>query len=57
MSTTPQIKLLSQAEAAAVDQELFDDYAFSVDQLMELAGLACAHAVAKCFPTDKHGNL
>ena len=33
------IKLLSQDEARNVDEELFNDYGFSVDQLMELAGI------------------
>ena len=33
------IKLLNQQEAIDVDQELFTDYGFSVDQLMELAGI------------------
>ena len=33
------IKLLSQDEARNVDEELFNDYGFSVDQLMELAGM------------------
>ena len=31
-------RLLSQDEAINIDQELFTDYRFSVDQLMELAG-------------------
>ena len=44
------VRLLGQEEAIALDQELFNEYAFSVDQLMELAGLSCAHAVAKAFP-------
>ena len=35
-----------------MDEELFNDYKFSVDQLMELAGLSCAHAIAKCFPAN-----
>lgn len=30
-----------------MDQELFGEYQFSVDQLMELAGLSCATAIAK----------
>lgn len=30
-----------------MDQELFNEYQFSVDQLMELAGLSCATAIAK----------
>lgn len=38
---------LSQEEARAVDEELFNEYQFSVDQLMELAGLSCATAIAK----------
>lgn len=37
----------SQEEAQAVDEELFNEYQFSVDQLMELAGLSCATAIAK----------
>nr|B3N0Q8.1 RecName: Full=NAD(P)H-hydrate epimerase; AltName: Full=NAD(P)HX epimerase [Drosophila ananassae] len=51
------VKYLSQSEAINVDQELFNDYKFSVDQLMELAGLSCAHAISKCFPTDKYGRV
>lgn len=39
--------VLSQEEAQAVDEELFNEYQFSVDQLMELAGLSCATAIAK----------
>jgi NAD(P)H-hydrate epimerase len=46
------IKYLSQSEAQAIDQELFTDYAFSVDQLMELAGLSCAVSVAKVYPKE-----
>lgn len=44
------VKYLSQEEAQAVDLELFNDYQFSVDQLMELAGLSCATAIAKAYP-------
>ncbi|XP_037937006.1 NAD(P)H-hydrate epimerase [Teleopsis dalmanni] len=47
-----KMKFLNQTEAIAVDQELFNEYKFSVDQLMELAGLSCAHAIAECFPAD-----
>ncbi|CAD5205922.1 unnamed protein product [Bursaphelenchus okinawaensis] len=39
------LKFLGQKEAAAIDKELFEDYGFSVDQLMELAGLSCAQAI------------
>lgn len=48
------IKYLNQSEAIALDQELFNEYAFSVDQLMELAGLSCAQVVAKCYPVKSH---
>ncbi|XP_074837226.1 NAD(P)H-hydrate epimerase isoform X2 [Carettochelys insculpta] len=44
------VKYLSQEEAQAIDQELFTEYKFSVDQLMELAGLSCATAIAKAYP-------
>lgn len=46
----PKMKYLNQQEAIAVDVKLFNEYKFSVDQLMELAGLSCSHAIAKCFP-------
>ena len=32
------LKYLNQIEAQSIDQELFNEYKFSVDQLMELAG-------------------
>lgn len=44
------VKYLGQEEAQNIDQELFNEYAFSVDQLMELAGLSCAMAVARSYP-------
>ncbi|MGH0178977.1 UNVERIFIED_CONTAM: hypothetical protein FKN15_000286 [Acipenser sinensis] len=37
-------------EAEHIDEELFTEYRFSVDQLMELAGLSCAVAIAKGYP-------
>ena len=48
------VKYLNQSEAINVDKELFDRYKFSVDQLMELAGLSCAIAVAKCYPVSEN---
>ncbi|XP_068603322.1 NAD(P)H-hydrate epimerase [Brachionichthys hirsutus] len=44
------VKYLGQDEARRIDEELFSDYGFSVDQLMELAGLSCATAVARAYP-------
>lgn len=54
LQTDNQIKFLSQDEAINLDNELFDEYAFSVDQLMELAGLSVATAVARAYPVDSH---
>lgn len=47
-----------QEEAQKIDEELFSDFGFSVDQLMELAGLSCATAVTRvrtfhCFYTHR----
>ncbi|CAH8450991.1 unnamed protein product [Schistosoma bovis] len=47
------VSYLSQVEAQQVDNELFTEYAFSVDQLMELAGLSCAVAINKAYPLNK----
>jgi len=46
------VKYLSQSEAQAIDQELFTEYEFSVDQLMELAGYSCAVAFTKVYSKD-----
>lgn len=40
-----------------MDKDLFNEYKFSVDQLMELAGLSCAHAISKCFPADRYSRV
>ncbi|XP_078288067.1 NAD(P)H-hydrate epimerase-like isoform X2 [Rhinoraja longicauda] len=42
-------RLLGQEEAQNIDQELFTEYGFTIEQLMELAGLSCATAVAKGY--------
>ncbi|CAL8103546.1 unnamed protein product [Calicophoron daubneyi] len=47
------VTYLKQAEAQKIDEELFSEYGFSVDQLMELAGLSCASAIAKAYPRDE----
>lgn len=46
------VKYLGQQEAANIDQELFTNYQYSVDQLMELAGLSCAVAIAKTYTLE-----
>ena len=44
------LRTLSAANAAALDKELMSTHAFSVDQLMELAGLSVSQAVYKLHP-------
>lgn len=47
------MRYVSAQEAAAIDALLLGDtYRFSLDQLMELAGLACAQAMLECYPPD-----
>ncbi|KNC75936.1 YjeF [Sphaeroforma arctica JP610] len=49
--TDSMVKYLTQEEAKSVDEHLMGDkYAFSIDQLMELAGLSVACAVAEQYP-------
>ena len=43
------LTFLNQTDAQNVDIDLFNEYRFSVDQLMELAGLSCASAIAKVY--------
>lgn len=46
------VQLLGQRDAQRVDEELMSSkYGFSIDQLMELAGLSVACAVGKEFPS------
>ncbi|SGZ48535.1 CIC11C00000002007 [Sungouiella intermedia] len=49
-------KTLSAKAAAQLDQELMSTGAFSIDQLMELAGLAVAKAIYNQFPPTKSTN-
>jgi len=46
-----KLQYLDQKEAQEIDQELMGDkYGFSIDQLMELAGLSVAAAVTAAYP-------
>ncbi|KAI9635376.1 YjeF N-terminal domain-containing protein [Dioszegia hungarica] len=52
------IRFISQKIAQQIDEELMSSSgAFSLDQLMELAGLACAQAVAKTYPVNTHPRV
>jgi len=55
-STKQTIKYLNQLEAQNIDIELFSEYRYSVDQLMELAGLAVAIATENCYPLKSLEN-
>ncbi|KAK7511904.1 YjeF N-terminal domain-containing protein [Phyllosticta citriasiana] len=47
------LKTLSAKNAAELDKELMSSGAFSIDQLMELAGLSVSQAVYKLHPPSK----
>ncbi|KAF2703777.1 meiotically up-regulated gene 182 protein [Pleomassaria siparia CBS 279.74] len=47
------LRTLSAKNAAALDQELMSTGAFSIDQLMELAGLSVSQAVFKLQPISR----
>nr|CAG4652066.1 EOG090X0AXR [Triops cancriformis] len=51
------VRYLTQAEAIQLDEELFNECQFSVDQLMELAGLSCAIAIAKQYHTKMYPKV
>lgn len=48
-----KVSYLNQEEATNLDLDLFNEYKYSVDQLMELAGLSCATAIAKVYNPNK----
>lgn len=47
------LKTLSAKAAAALDKELMSTGAFSIDQLMELAGLSVSQAIYRVHPISK----
>ncbi|BBN00433.1 pyridoxamine 5'-phosphate oxidase [Marchantia polymorpha subsp. ruderalis] len=51
------ISYLSQADAAAIDELLMGPLGFSVDQLMELAGLSVASAIAEVYGVNEHPRI
>jgi NAD(P)H-hydrate epimerase len=51
------VPTLTASAAAALDEELMAQPGFSLDQLMELAGLSVAAAVEKHFPLDSHPRV
>ncbi|MCJ1475130.1 hypothetical protein MMC13_003790 [Lambiella insularis] len=51
------LKTLNAANAAALDKDLMSTGAFSLDQLMELAGLSVSQAVYKVHPPSRGANV
>lgn len=51
------VKFLNQQEAINIDLALFNEHKFSVDQLMELAGLSCASAIYQCYKLKSRKNV
>nr|CAG4651224.1 EOG090X0AXR [Simocephalus serrulatus]SVE94423.1 EOG090X0AXR [Simocephalus serrulatus] len=47
-------RYLNQSEAIRLDEELFNECHFGVEQLMELAGLSCATAIVEVYPESKN---
>eukprot|EP00292_Cryptomonas_paramecium_P019969 CAMPEP_0113701480 /NCGR_PEP_ID=MMETSP0038_2-20120614/24605_1 /TAXON_ID=2898 /ORGANISM="Cryptomonas paramecium" /LENGTH=179 /DNA_ID=CAMNT_0000625391 /DNA_START=207 /DNA_END=743 /DNA_ORIENTATION=+ /assembly_acc=CAM_ASM_000170 len=53
MSTKTDVSYLSSEQATAIDEALMGPLGFSIDQLMELAGLSVATAAAEEYPLQK----
>ncbi|XP_058096977.1 pyridoxine/pyridoxamine 5'-phosphate oxidase 1, chloroplastic-like isoform X2 [Magnolia sinica] len=51
------ISYLSQKEAAEIDEILMGPLGFSVDQLMELAGLSVATSIAEVYKSSEYGRV
>lgn len=51
------IKRISAQQAARIDKELMGSCGFSIDQLMELAGQAVAHALYRVHPPSKGSSV
>ncbi|KAJ1529103.1 hypothetical protein HK405_002237, partial [Cladochytrium tenue] len=52
------VSLLGQDASRAIDEELMGpDGGFDIHQLMELAGLSVAQAVAKMYPLQSHPRV
>ncbi|KAL9273043.1 Pyridoxine/pyridoxamine 5'-phosphate oxidase 1, chloroplastic-like protein [Drosera capensis] len=51
------ISYLSQRQAAEIDEELMGPLGFSVDQLMELAGLSVATAIFEVYKPSTHSHV
>ncbi|UZJ52763.1 hypothetical protein CBS101457_002083 [Exobasidium rhododendri] len=59
MSTSQhKLRYITSETASQIDEVLMSpEGAFSIAQLMELAGLACAQAVYACYPPERYPNV
>ncbi|GMH45062.1 hypothetical protein BSKO_13019 [Bryopsis sp. KO-2023] len=55
--TETSVTYLNQKDAISVDEELMGPLGFSVDQLMELAGLSVACSLASEYPQTSHRSV
>eukprot|EP00262_Sarcandra_glabra_P006711 TRINITY_DN19205_c0_g1_i1.p1 TRINITY_DN19205_c0_g1~~TRINITY_DN19205_c0_g1_i1.p1 ORF type:complete len:524 (-),score=86.24 TRINITY_DN19205_c0_g1_i1:107-1678(-) len=52
-----EISYISQREAAEIDELLMGPLGFSVDQLMELAGLSVAQSIAEVYKSSEYSRV
>ncbi|KIS69320.1 NADHX epimerase [Mycosarcoma maydis] len=53
-----RLRYIDASTAQKIDEDLMSaSGGFSLDQLMELAGLSCAQAVFECYPPTKYPNV
>ncbi|KKZ67954.1 YjeF [[Emmonsia] crescens] len=55
--TTMTLKTINAKDAASLDKDLMEEGGFSLDQLMELAGLSVSQAVYRVHPPSKGRNV
>lgn len=57
-NSSQKLRYIDAQTAAKIDEALMsEERAFSIDQLMELAGLACAQTVYACYPPHSFPNV
>ena len=53
-----RLRYITAQVAQQIDEQLLSPQGgFSIDQLMELAGLSCAQAVYACYPPTEYPNV
>jgi NAD(P)H-hydrate epimerase len=55
--TGSQVSYHGQEDSQKIDNCLFFEYQYSIDQLMEIAGLCCAQALARVYPVSHHSKV